>query len=58
MLVVPELVGQHGDNLVVGHLVLQGVVEYDALLGAEAREIGVGLGRMLAAVDDVDVFEA
>lgn len=44
MLVVPYLVCEHCHDLVGAELLYKRVVEHDALFGAEACEIGIGLG--------------
>jgi hypothetical protein len=50
MVIVTQLVGQHGLHFGGGQLVEQGVEEDDALGGAKAGEVGIAMGRALRAV--------
>lgn len=54
---VTKLVGKNGNNLLRLALLDQGIVDDNVLLPGEAKEVGVGVGAALAAVDDVELVQ-
>jgi len=54
---VTELVGEDGLDLGGGRLLEKSVVEDNLLGPRQAVEVGVRVGRALAAVNDVEVLE-
>ena len=57
MFVMPDLVGQHADDLLGRKLLHQRVIEHDTLLAPETGEVGVRFAAALRRVDDIDIVE-
>ena len=55
---VAELVSEHGFDLERTQLLEQGIEEHDALVAADAGEVGIAVGRPARAIDDEDAARA
>jgi hypothetical protein len=54
---VAQLVGKNSDNLFSFALLDKSIVDNNVLLPGETKEIGVGVGAALAAIDDVELVQ-
>ena len=52
---MPQLVAEDGEDLVVRHLVEEGVEEHDAFVLSEAEHEGVAVAAALGAIDDKEL---
>lgn len=54
---VTKLMGKDSDDLLALALLNQGIVDDNVLLPGETKEVGVGVGAALAAVNDVELVQ-